>query len=179
MSGELGRDEDLSPPTEKLCIARGSIWRDQRLLADPLCPREVNSLADSTEEGVCTCPSSAANESLFLRLRAAADLFLNDLMATKMRTLSPTFLIPNSCKTFWSHSRRLSPLKLFALKSASYWPHFIDRNHSPTCFSSQALIESAASYFSEKSDSVGLEYVPLVVVTEFDAADLWVEVLLG
>lgn len=161
MSGELGRDEDLSPPTEKLCIARGSIWRDQRLLADPL------------------CPSSAANESLFLRLHAAADLFLNDLMATKMRTLSPTFLIPNSCKTFWSHSRRLSPLKLFALKSASYWPHFIDRNHSPTCFSSQALIESAASYFSEKSDSVGLEYVPLVVVTEFDAADLWVEVLLG
>jgi hypothetical protein len=37
-------------------------------------------------------------------------------MATKMRTRSPTFLIPISCKIFWSQSMRLSPLKLLAAR---------------------------------------------------------------
>jgi hypothetical protein len=49
-------------------------------------------------------------------LRLMTDLFLSCLMATKMRTRSPIFLIPISWRIFWSHSMRLFPLKLLAAR---------------------------------------------------------------
>lgn len=54
--------------------------------------------------------------TMFFCLGLIMALFRSCLMATKMRTRSPTFLIPISCKIFWSQSMRLSPLKLLAAR---------------------------------------------------------------
>jgi hypothetical protein len=57
-----------------------------------------------------------AAHTLFRFFWFAYALFRRVLMATKIRTLSPTFLIPRSLRTAWSHSSRLSPLKLLAIE---------------------------------------------------------------
>lgn len=61
---------------------------------------------------VCYGWSSNARTRLrFFRFPSA--LVRNCLTAINIRTRSPIFLTPISFKTVWSHSRRLSPLKLF------------------------------------------------------------------
>lgn len=156
----------------KFCNTEGSSWRENRLPL-PGCDLEPCVRGESEDEGVPARPSRTARESRFLFLRSKEDLFRSCFIATLIRTRSPIFLIPISDKIFWSHSKRLSPVKLLALNSVSYCPQRIECSHSATFASSQARIESTPSKASENSELVGEENNPSWRAIE-DICVLWV-----